>query len=278
MGSTYSPVAPVFPTPCLSHVPLSSNHSRGYRHVPPSPFSEITPIIHRRPDIMILRTEPAQLHALAADDLLAAVGAVAPFHGHVAVGVGVDEDIEGVGAAVELREEGDAGGDLSEDGGYFGLDLGFGFGLGGRGGGGGCGGGGGGEGGRGVFLVLGWGDGLGGGFGGGFGGFGGFGGCEDVDLLHVISQQVNLGPFARVCVCVCGRARARAQPKQQNGIFIVLARRGGGGNRRKGKKGLTSNCHRSTCSPVSFSVTTMTSLLILPSFIHRSSADMILRM
>lgn len=40
----------------------------------------------------------------------------------------------------------------------------------------------------------------------------------------------------------------------------------------------TSNCHRSTCSPVSLSVMTMTSLEILPPTIHLSSWDMIFLM
>jgi hypothetical protein len=73
---------------------------------------------------MALRAEPTQLHPLAVDDLLGV--AVAPLDGHLARGVGVDEHIEGA-VALQLREEGDGSGDLPEDGGYLGLDLGFGF-------------------------------------------------------------------------------------------------------------------------------------------------------
>lgn len=85
--------------------------------------SEIPPIIHRRPDIMIRRTKPAQLHPLAAHNLFATIHTVAPLDGHIAVCVGVHEHIEGMGAGVELREKGDAGGDLAEEGGDFGLDF-----------------------------------------------------------------------------------------------------------------------------------------------------------
>lgn len=73
---------------------------------------------------MIRRAEPPQLHALAVDNLLGV--AVAPLYRHVAVGVGVHEHVEGAVAA-ELGQEGDRGGDLAEDGGDLGLDLGFGF-------------------------------------------------------------------------------------------------------------------------------------------------------
>jgi hypothetical protein len=42
--------------------------------------------------------------------------------------------------------------------------------------------------------------------------------------------------------------------------------------------GRTSNCHRSTCSPVSLLVMTMTSLEILPPYIQSLSCDMIFLM
>lgn len=102
---------------------------------------------------MISRTEPPQLNFLPANNLFPAINTVAPLHRHVAVSVGVYEHIEGVGARVELWEEGDAGGDLAEKGGDFGLNFRLGF-FGGRSG---CwvwcicGGG------RGIFLVLGYG-------------------------------------------------------------------------------------------------------------------------
>lgn len=56
----------------------------------------------------------------------------------------------------------------------------------------------------------------------------------------------------------------------------------GAGGLRHGERwckgGHTSNCQRSTCSPVSLSVMTMTSLEILPPTIHLSSWDMIFLM
>lgn len=73
---------------------------------------------------MVRRAEAPQLHPLAVLNLLCV--RVAPLDGDVAVGVGVDEDVEGAVAA-ELGEEGDGRGDLAEDGGDFGLDLGFGL-------------------------------------------------------------------------------------------------------------------------------------------------------
>lgn len=73
---------------------------------------------------MVRRAEAPELDPLAVLDFLC-VG-VAPLDGDVAVGVCVDEDVEGA-VAGELGEEGDGGGDLAEDGGDFGLDLGFGL-------------------------------------------------------------------------------------------------------------------------------------------------------
>ena len=73
---------------------------------------------------MVARAEAAQLDALAVLDLLGV--AVAPLDGHLAVGVGVDEHVEGA-VAVELREERHARRDLPEDGGDLGLDLGLGL-------------------------------------------------------------------------------------------------------------------------------------------------------
>lgn len=81
--------------------------------------------------------EAAQLDALAVLDLLGVT--VAPLDGDLAVGIGVDEHVEGA-AAVQLRQEGHARGDLAENGGDLGLDLRFGLvgAAGGRGGGGGA--------------------------------------------------------------------------------------------------------------------------------------------
>lgn len=73
---------------------------------------------------MTTRAKTPQLHPLAALNLLCV--AVAPLERHLAVGVGVDEHVEGA-VAVELREEGDARGDLAEDCLDLGLDLGFGL-------------------------------------------------------------------------------------------------------------------------------------------------------
>lgn len=73
---------------------------------------------------MVRRAEASQLHPLAVLNLLGV--RVPPLDGDVAIRVGVDEDVEGAVAA-ELGEEGDGGGDLAEDGGDFGLDLGFGL-------------------------------------------------------------------------------------------------------------------------------------------------------
>ena len=73
---------------------------------------------------MVIRAEAAQLDALAVLDLLGV--AVPPLDGHLAVGVGVDQHVEGA-VAVELGQKGHAGGDLAEDGGDLGLDLGLGL-------------------------------------------------------------------------------------------------------------------------------------------------------
>ena len=101
------------------------------------------PVAHQGVDAVTRRAEPPELDALAVLDLLGV--RVAPLDGDVGVGVGVDEHVEGA-VALQLGQEGDAGGDLAEDGGDLGLDLRFGFVGGGRGGGGG---------GEGVFLVVG---------------------------------------------------------------------------------------------------------------------------
>lgn len=71
------------------------------------------------------RAEAAQLDLFPADNFLAV--AVAPLNGDIRVGVGVDEHVEGALAAVQLGQKGDGGGDLAEDGGDFGLDLGLGL-------------------------------------------------------------------------------------------------------------------------------------------------------
>ena len=68
---------------------------------------------------MITRAKPPQPHRFrprprGACDLLGV--AVAPFDGDFGIRVGVDEHVEGVGVLGELREEGDGGGDLAEEG------------------------------------------------------------------------------------------------------------------------------------------------------------------
>ena len=82
------------------------------------------PIADQRVDPVVARAEAAQLHALAVGDLLGV--AVAPLDRHLAVGVGVDEHVEGA-VAVELRQERHRRRDLAEDGGDLGLDLGLGL-------------------------------------------------------------------------------------------------------------------------------------------------------
>ncbi|PMB65381.1 Ubiquitin carboxyl-terminal hydrolase 14 [Beauveria bassiana] len=69
---------------------------------------------------VICRAESTQLHALAILNLLGV--RVPPLDGHVAVGVGIHEHVEGA-VAGQLRQEGDGRGDLAENGGDFGLDL-----------------------------------------------------------------------------------------------------------------------------------------------------------
>src|SRR3569833_248980 len=66
--------------------------------------------------------EAAQLDALAVGNFLGV--AIAPLNGHLAVGVGVNKDVEST-VTGQLWEEGDRGSDLAEDGGDLGLDLGF---------------------------------------------------------------------------------------------------------------------------------------------------------
>lgn len=68
---------------------------------------------------MIRRAESPQLYPLTADDLLAAVSTITPLYWHIAVGVGVYEHIKGVRAGIELWQEGNASGDLTEKGGNF---------------------------------------------------------------------------------------------------------------------------------------------------------------
>lgn len=63
---------------------------------------------------MIRGAEASQLDPLSVLNFLGV--RVSPLDGHVRVGVGVDEHVESA-VAVELREEGDGGGDLAEDGG-----------------------------------------------------------------------------------------------------------------------------------------------------------------
>lgn len=72
---------------------------------------------------MVCCAKSPQLHSLTANNLFPAISTVAPLYRYIAVGVGVYEHIEGVRAGIELREEGDTGGDLAEEGGNFGLDF-----------------------------------------------------------------------------------------------------------------------------------------------------------
>lgn len=69
---------------------------------------------------MITRAKTPQLHLLRILDLLRV--AVAPLHRHLGVGIRVHEDVERA-VALELREEGDRGCDLAEDGLDFVLDF-----------------------------------------------------------------------------------------------------------------------------------------------------------
>lgn len=73
---------------------------------------------------MVRRAKPPQLYALAVGNLLGIT--VAPFDRHVAVGVSVYQHVESA-IATELGQESDGGGNLAEDGGDLGLDLGFGL-------------------------------------------------------------------------------------------------------------------------------------------------------
>ena len=65
--------------------------------------------------------ETPKLHLLPPDNVLGVT--VAPLNGDVAIGVGVDEHVEGAGAGVQLWEERHGCSDLSEYGGDFVLDL-----------------------------------------------------------------------------------------------------------------------------------------------------------
>lgn len=73
---------------------------------------------------MTPRAKSPQLYLFPVRNLLGV--AIAPFHRHVRVGVGVDEHVECTGA-VELGEEGHGGGDLPEYGLDFALDFEVGF-------------------------------------------------------------------------------------------------------------------------------------------------------
>jgi len=231
-GSVYSPPR--------AFVPVSQCHAAGRHsssiHTPGDGSRVAEAVAHDGVYAMVRGAEAAQLDVLAVCNLFCV--RVAPLDGHVRVGVGVDEHVEGAVAA-ELGQEGDGRGDLAEDGGDFGLDLGLGLVVGRRlrgpsGTGGGC-----------VFLVL-----LAGrGFRGGPGGLGFRGRLGDLDLV-----EDDLS--------VCG----------DQGSELRKARE------KEGRERPTSNCHRSTCSPVSLSVITMTSLEILPPTIHLSSWDMIFLM
>lgn len=73
---------------------------------------------------MIRSAETPQLHPLAVLDLLGI--RIPPLDGHIRVGVCVHQDVERA-VSVQLRQERHGRGDLPEDGGDFGLDLGLGL-------------------------------------------------------------------------------------------------------------------------------------------------------
>ena len=79
-------------------------------------------IAHERVDAVAGGAETPQLDVFAVGNLLGV--AISPFDGHVAIGVGIDEHVEGAVAA-ELGQKGDGRGDLAKNGGDFRLDLGF---------------------------------------------------------------------------------------------------------------------------------------------------------
>lgn len=114
----------IIPHPSL---PGPSGNNQSNSPFPPQEHPSLgQPIAHEGVDAVAGGAEAAQLDALAAGDLLGV--AVAPLDGHVAVGVGVDEHVEGAVAA-QLRQERHARRDLPEDGRDLRLYLCFGLGL-----------------------------------------------------------------------------------------------------------------------------------------------------
>lgn len=79
---------------------------------------------------MIACAKTSQLHLFSILNLLCI--AIAPLYRHFWVRVCVDENVESAVAGVELREKSHGGGNLTEDGLDFELDLFFGFWLGGQ--------------------------------------------------------------------------------------------------------------------------------------------------
>lgn len=69
---------------------------------------------------MIASTETTQLHPLAVGDFLRIT--ITPLYRNVAIGVGVDQHVEGT-IPSKLRQESDRGCDLSEDGRNFVLNF-----------------------------------------------------------------------------------------------------------------------------------------------------------
>lgn len=61
---------------------------------------------------MVIGAEASQLHLFGILNLLGIT--VTPFHGHLRIRIGVDENIEGA-VAIQNREEGDRSGDLTEN-------------------------------------------------------------------------------------------------------------------------------------------------------------------
>jgi hypothetical protein len=170
---------------------------------------------------MVAGAEAAQLDLFAVDNLLGVT--VAPFHGHLAVGVGVDEDVEGA-LVGQLGEEGDGGCDLAEDGGDLVLDL--------------------------LFGLF---------------GLGGAGGATEMDGAVSVWREGGVGEDGAY------PGAAFSWSAALDALFDDF-------EDLEPPKIWTSNCQRSTCSPVSLLVMTMTSLDILPYFIQRSSWLMIFLM
>ena len=103
--------------PLLCH---GLHHIRPALPARPAVFSVHQFVAHQSVYLMVARAEPPELHPLSVLDLLRI--AVAPLDGNFAVGIGVDEDVEGA-VACELGQERDRGCDLAENSGNLVLDF-----------------------------------------------------------------------------------------------------------------------------------------------------------